>query len=119
MQQRIQVSDQSQEQIEETIIPKQERLFLNSVASVYSRRAYSYFLHYYLKQVSWGCPSLEQFLSRSPKEIEDELIDFVISSKEKGMKTCCNFQLHKTSDFLLQNKRCCYKYDQSKKVYAP
>lgn len=91
MQQRIQVSDQSQEQIEETIIPKQERLFLNSVASVYSRRAYSYFLHYYLKQVSWGCPSLEQFLSRSPKEIEDELIDFVISSKEKGMKRAAIF----------------------------
>ena len=59
------------------------------MASVYSRRAYSYFLHNYLKQVN--CPSLEQFLSRNPKEIEDELIDFIITSKEKGMKRAAIF----------------------------
>ena len=74
---------------EETKISKQERLFLNSVTSVYSRKAYSYFLHNYLGQV--GCHNLEQFLSRRPKEIEDELIDFVISSKEKGMKRAAIF----------------------------
>jgi hypothetical protein len=72
-----------------TLISKQERLFLNSVSSIYSRRAYSYFLHNYLKQQVNG--SLEQFLSRNPKEIEDELIDFIITSKEKGMKRAAIF----------------------------
>jgi integrase len=77
---------QQEQQTEEqktisTLISKQERLFLNSVSSIYSRRAYSYFLHNYLKQQ--GNDSLEQFLSRNPKEIEDELIDFIITSKEK------------------------------------
>ena len=72
-----------------TLISKQERLFLNSVSSIYSRRAYSYFLHNYLKQQGNG--GLEQFLSTNPKEIEDELIDFIITSKEKGMKRAAIF----------------------------
>ena len=38
-----------------------------------------------------GKGSLEQFLSRNPKEIEDELIDFIITSKEKGMKRAAIF----------------------------
>jgi integrase len=85
---------QQEQQTEEqktisTLISKQERLFLNSVSSIYSRRAYSYFLHNYLKQQ--GNDSLEQFLSRNPKEIEDELIDFIITSKEKGMKRAAIF----------------------------
>jgi integrase len=90
MQQKIQSAKTSQQIKEEnTNISKQERLFLSSVSSIYSRRAYSYFLHNYLKQVN--CPNLDQFLSRNPKEIEDELIDFVISSKEKGMKRAAIF----------------------------
>jgi hypothetical protein len=72
-----------------TLISKQERLFLNSVSSIYSRRAYSYFLHNYLKQQGIG--SLEKLLCRNPKEIEDELIDFIITSKEKGMKRAAIF----------------------------
>lgn len=90
MEQRTEAANPSyHQQINETIISKQERLFLNSVASVYSRKSYSYFLHYYLNQIN--CPSLEQFLNRRPKEIEDELIDFVICSKEKGMKRAAIF----------------------------
>lgn len=42
-----------------------------------------------MKQVN--CPNLEQFLSRNRKEIEDELIDFIITSKEKGMKRAAIF----------------------------
>lgn len=87
MQQKIQ--PQQIKEAEEEKISKQERLFLNSVTSIHSRRAYSYFLHNYLKQVNF--PNLVQFLSRNPKEIEDELIDFIITSKEKGMKRAAIF----------------------------
>ena len=93
MQQRIQsaaMPSASNTNSEESVISKQERLFLNSVASVYSRKTYSYFLHNYLKQV-FVQGNLEQFLSRRPKEIEDELIDFIITSKEKGMKRAAIF----------------------------
>ena len=65
---------------------KNERLFLNSVASVDSRKAYKIYLHKYLEIVGYRDNDLTELLSRDHKQIESEVIEFIITSKEKGMK---------------------------------
>ena len=63
---------------------KSERLFLNSIPSEYSRAAYKKYLRKYLEIV--GCPDLSSLLSKGHKEIENQMIEFIISLKEQGMK---------------------------------
>jgi integrase len=63
---------------------KSERLFLNSIPSEYSRAAYKKYLHKYLELV--GYPDLSSLLSKEHKVIENQMIEFIISLKENGMK---------------------------------
>lgn len=87
-----------------------ERLFLNSVASKYTRDSYKFFLQKYLD--FWGYKDTNDFLTRDPKEIQNELIEFIINSKEKGMKryAITNYikpvmSLCKISDIMLNTKK--------------
>lgn len=61
-----------------------ERLFLNSVRSPHSRRVYKFFFDKYLR--IHGYKEASDLLARNQKEIETEIIEFIISSTEKGMK---------------------------------
>jgi hypothetical protein len=61
-----------------------ERLLLNSVKSPYSQKKYTDNLRKYLR--THGYDSAEQLLSKGHKEIENEVIDFIIPCKEKGMR---------------------------------
>ena len=61
-----------------------ERLFLNSVRSPHSRRVYKFYFDKYLQ--IHGYKQASDLLARNQKEIETEIIEFIISSTEKGMK---------------------------------
>lgn len=61
-----------------------ERLLLNSVKSPYSQKKYTDSLRKYLH--THGYSSADQLLSKGHKEIENEVIDFIITCKEKGMR---------------------------------
>lgn len=54
-----------------------ERLLLNSVKSPYSQEGYRRNLRKYL--VTYGYNSSDQLLSKGRKEIENELVDFIIT----------------------------------------
>lgn len=63
------------------------RIYLNSLNSDYTRTAYRFYIRKYL-QIT-GYSDIEQFLAKAistPKEIENQLIEFVISLKESGSK---------------------------------
>jgi len=61
-----------------------ERLFLNSVASKYTRTAYKFYLQKYLEIC--GYKDTTELLARDHKQIENEIIEVIITFKEKGMK---------------------------------
>jgi len=61
-----------------------ERLFLSSVSSEFTKKGYKVHLDKYLRTL--GYSSLSELLSKSPKEIENELIEFIITLKERGCK---------------------------------
>ena len=59
-------------------------LFLNSVASNYTRTAYKFYLKKYLDLC--GYSDISELLARDHKQIENEIIEAIMSFKEKGMK---------------------------------
>ena len=64
-----------------------ERLFLNSLASPYTRNLYMIYLQKYLK--AFGYRDLNDLADkgmRNPKQVENEIIDLIITLKEKGTK---------------------------------
>jgi hypothetical protein len=68
-----------------------ERLFLNSVGSQYTKNHYRIYLQKYLDIC--GYKDATELLSRNHKEVENEIIELIISLKEKGMKCAviCNY----------------------------
>lgn len=61
-----------------------ERLLLNSVKSSYSQEQYRRNLRKYLS--THGYDSADRLLTKGHKEIENEVVDFIITCKEKGMR---------------------------------
>jgi hypothetical protein len=61
-----------------------ERLLLNSVKSPYSQEQYRRNPSKYL--VTHGYDNADKLLSKGRKEIENELVDFIITCREKGMR---------------------------------
>jgi predicted NACHT family NTPase len=61
-----------------------ERLFFNSVSSGYTRNQYKIHLQKYLDV--WGYKDSDELLSKDPSQIENQLIDSIITCKERGMK---------------------------------
>ena len=61
-----------------------ERLFYSSIASPYTQRTYRIYLQKYLK--GNGMSNVSELLEKDHKEIEHQIINFIITSKEKGMK---------------------------------
>ena len=62
----------------------EERLFFNSLSSDYTKTSYKVYLDKYLQIV--GYKDLSELLAKQPKEIENDLIDFIKSLKERGCK---------------------------------
>jgi site-specific recombinase XerD len=69
---------------EEDEVPGPLRLYLSSLKSDYTRKSYKVYLDKYLKIT--GYKDVNELLGRQPKEIESELIEFIISLKESGSK---------------------------------
>ena len=63
---------------------REERLFFNSLSSDYTKTSYKVYLDKYLQVV--GYKDVSELLAKQPKEIENDLIDFIISLKERGCK---------------------------------
>ncbi len=64
-----------------------ERLFLNSLASPYTRNLYTVYLQKYLKVFGYrDLNDLADKGTHNPKRIENEIIDLIITLKEKGIK---------------------------------
>jgi hypothetical protein len=70
-----------------------ERLFFNSVSSGYTRNQYKIHLQKYLDV--WGYKDSDELLSKDPSQIENQLIDSIITCDAWGnnelCQTCCNF----------------------------
>jgi len=64
---------------------KEERLFLNSLSSDYTKGGYKTHLDKYLKTVGYS-NGVQDIISKTPKEIENDLIEFIISLKQNGSK---------------------------------
>lgn len=87
-----------------------ERLFLNSVPSAYTRNLYKIYIERYLYMC--GYKNTTDLLSRDHKQIEGELIEVIISLKEKGMKYAAIMNyvkpvitLCKISDIMINTKK--------------
>jgi hypothetical protein len=63
---------------------REEKLFFNSLSSEFTKTNYKVYLDKYLQVV--GYKDLNELLAKQPKEIENDLIDFIISLKERGCK---------------------------------
>jgi site-specific recombinase XerC len=61
-----------------------ERLFLNSVASEYTKSTYKFYLKKYIELC--GYKDATELLALGHKQIEDEVINVIITFKERGMK---------------------------------
>lgn len=61
-----------------------ERLFLNSINSKYTQTSYKFYLKRYLEIC--GYKEMDELLARDHKQIENEIIEVIITFKEKGMK---------------------------------
>jgi site-specific recombinase XerD len=64
-----------------------ERLFYNSIPSSYTRNSYQIYLQKFLQV--YGYQDLNALVDkgiRNPKQVENEIIDLIIASKERGMK---------------------------------
>ncbi|HMK58494.1 MAG TPA: hypothetical protein VK462_05550 [Nitrososphaeraceae archaeon] len=68
---------------------REEKLFFNSLSSEFTKTNYKVYLDKYLQVV--GYKDLSELLAKQPKEIENDLIHFVISLKERGCKKLYNF----------------------------
>jgi site-specific recombinase XerC len=63
---------------------KAERLYYSSISSPYTQRLYRTYLSKYL--AFYGMKNVSDLLDKDHKEIESQIIEFIIASKEKGMK---------------------------------
>ena len=61
-----------------------ERLYYSSISSPYTERCYRIYLRKYL--AFYGMKNVSELLEKDHKEIEREIINFIVSMKEKGMK---------------------------------
>ena len=89
-----------------------ERLFYSSIASPYTRRTFRIYLQKYL--AFYGMKNVSELLSptKDHKEIERQIINFIIESKEKGMKriaisnyTCPVISFCKINDIMLNTAK--------------
>lgn len=63
---------------------REEKLFFNSLSSEFTKTNYKVYLDKYLQVV--GYKDISELLAKQPKEIENDLVDFIISLKERGCK---------------------------------
>ena len=63
---------------------KSQRLFLNSINSKYTQTSYKFYLKKYLEMCGYN--EMDELLTRDHKQIENEIIEVIITFKEKGMK---------------------------------
>jgi type IV secretory pathway TraG/TraD family ATPase VirD4 len=63
---------------------KAERLYYSSISSPYTQRLYRTYLSKYL--AFYGMKNVSDLLDKDHKEIESQIIEFIIASKEKRMK---------------------------------
>jgi len=61
-----------------------ERLYYSSISSPYTQRLYRIYLQKYL--AFYKIKEVSELLKKDHKEIESQIIDFIITSKENGMK---------------------------------
>jgi hypothetical protein len=87
-----------------------ERLYYSSLSSPYTQRSYRTYLSKYLAH--YGMKNMSELLSKDHKEIEGQIIDFIISSKENGMKriaisnyTCPVISFCKINDIMLNTMK--------------
>lgn len=60
---------------------REEKLFFNSLSSEFTKTNYKVYLDKYLQVV--GYKDLSVLLAKQPKEIENDLIDFIISGGKR------------------------------------
>jgi site-specific recombinase XerD len=91
-------------------VTKAERLYYSSLSSSYTQRSYRTYLSKYL--AFYGMKNITELLSKDHKEIESQIIDFIITSKEKGMKriaisnyTCPVISFCKINDIMLNTMK--------------
>lgn len=89
-----------------------ERLFLSSIKSKQTRRAYVFYIQRYVRFVN--CNTINDLISQfhDAKEIERRIIDFIIQMKEegKGYTTLHNYitpliSFYKINDIMLNSKK--------------
>ena len=61
-----------------------ERLYYSSISSPYTQRLYRTYLQKYL--AFYGMKNVSELLTKDHKEVESQIIEFIITLKEKGMK---------------------------------
>lgn len=71
-------------QVAQSTTSNTERLYCNSISSPYTQRLYRTYLSKYL--AFYGMKNVSELLKKDPKEIESQIIEFIITLKEKGMK---------------------------------
>ncbi|MGA7976205.1 MAG: hypothetical protein WB975_03135, partial [Nitrososphaeraceae archaeon] len=71
-------------QAAQSTVTDAERLYYSSISSPYTQRCYRIYLRKYL--AFYGMTNVSELLDKDHKEIEHQIINFIIASKEKGMK---------------------------------
>ncbi len=61
-----------------------ERLYFSSITSPYTQKHYRLYLQKYLEY--YGMNNVTELLTKEHKTVENQIIEFIITSKEKGMK---------------------------------
>ena len=87
-----------------------ERLFYSSIASPYTQKTYRIYLQKYLEYN--GMSNVSDLLNRDHKEIEHQIINFIIESKDRGMKrgailnyTCPVISFCKINDIMVNTTK--------------
>ena len=88
-----------------------ERHYYSSLSSPYTQRSYQTYLSK-IFETNYGMKNITELLSKGHKEIERQIIDFIIKSKEKGMKriaisnyTCPVISFCKINDIMLNTTK--------------
>ena len=63
-----------------------ERLFYSTIKTEATSNHYRFFLHKYLEMYNYDYGSPDQILKKQPQDIENEIVDCIITLKGKGMK---------------------------------
>ena len=87
-----------------------ERLYYSSISSPYTQRSYRTYLQKYL--AFYGMKNVSELLTKDHKEVESQIIEFIIQLKEKGMKraaianyTCPILSFCKIMNIMLTEKQ--------------